>query len=199
MSRLAEIEQVRARIARELRRKEDARRQQLKVITQLPDGFYNPKQTERFLKVDALFTETLRNFMRELGVGSYNLQKATDWREFYYLLGFTERRSAEKDYVENNKQTAQILYLPKPASLISSAEGLRLRYSITILTPPGRCPSSVSPQEVLKLSRLPEASEVHYPYIGLHDITKEGIEDLLTLIVSDPNIDIEFLDPKDLT
>lgn len=192
---LSRIEAYRASITAALTRTETEREPDYTVYPALPPDFYSPRQLERYLRTDDLLTRTTSEFMREIGVQTYRLEREFriaprwpwgTWKDMYYRLVF-----GEKQGFDNAKGDTLIEYNPGGPMV---PEFLRAHCQSTLLTPKRRHDLQVSAREAVQFLQSEEAVRVRDDAdVILYPIDLEGIRDLLTVIVSNPKLDLSAL------
>lgn len=165
------------------------------IYTTLPTGFYTPTQRERYLRTDGLLTRTTAEFMQEIGVQTQRLEREFrmeprwpwgTWKFMNYSLIFGERQE-----FSNSKGDAKIEY---NAGGFMDSEFLRVYHQSILLTPKRRHDGQVTAREAVQLLQSSEAVVSRdYMSIILFEIQEQGIRDLLTVISSNPRLDLSVL------
>lgn len=195
MSLLTEIELNQDRIAAAQEEAKKLEQFSNPRYTELPDGFYIPKQLDKYLNADGIITRTTDEFMRELSA-PYTLTRnfiitnpdtpvllGGPRKDMYYHLTIGEEDGQNKKTTlryNNGGVTMQSLSLH--------------RLGIPLLVPEKkRNDHSYEVRDLINWLSSPKATHFTYPLVTLYDISSKGVRDFLTLIVSNP--EYKFLIP----
>lgn len=189
-----------------------------KPCNELPPGFFKKEQLERFLKSDPLITGTVEEFMDEAGIFDYRLVKEFWLDETVYRPTKMAYKMAFGEYSIANCAKTGCLSCGKMSEYAwranFSAHHASFFYNpgrntktellvarCTILAPNKNKDNGswLELEKALKYLRSPGSTFLVHPHVCVWEITRESVRDILTVILSNPNLKLDLLGSGDGT
>lgn len=196
-----EIERNRIKIAEARKRAFEKLKEDRNSADAPPEGFFSPKKLDCYIKEDLLFSEALRDFMLEIGICNFSLERFF-WKE--KTLGLTKKHSAYRLIFKSS--TAIIEKEDEDRSPVDQKNSVWIFFDpgthmsvskVLSLVPFEKPDISLDVEQAVGFLNSNEKLACFYRYFYISKVSKQNIRNLLTLIVSNPELEIEFGDPKE--
>lgn len=185
-----EVEELSARIivARaEWKRQQD---EEYPTISEPPQGLYDQKQLNRFLKADNAIVSAVSRVLTDLGIQNFQLEKDFGFAKrnrgnkgVSYKLKFRDGEKEEE--LTDNQGYKQISFHYDPGGRVTH-ESLYLHITELVVPKKKLYTGSLTLHEAQALLKSPDATEYTQTNVGIFDITEENVSGLLVIGLAAP-------------